>query len=193
MSTGLTKDDFTLFPETFPLDPTGLGNPDFTQPMQFGYATTNSTRSLRCNTNSFFVDNFRVDILAFVPAPEPGCTIEPQTATLRVQDANSHTVTMTATVGGEPIDGTPVTFTVTSGPNASETHSSQTDANGQASFTYASGGELGTDLIAAAGAYQGEAFSCTAQVTWVDNLPPIAVDDVGILRTLFEGGAVSNI
>jgi len=60
----------------------------------------------------------------------------------------SHTVTATFGNGsGSPTVGLAVTFTITSGPNAGQTHNATTDANGQATFTYTSNGQMGKDTI----------------------------------------------
>jgi uncharacterized repeat protein (TIGR01451 family) len=56
--------------------------------------------------------------------------------------------TLTATWGNPPIAGEPVTFNVTSGPNAGMTFSTTTDTNGNAFWTYASTA-TGTDTITA--------------------------------------------
>jgi hypothetical protein len=46
---------------------------------------------------------------------------------------------------GVPVVGTLVNFTVISGPNAGETYSEVTDANGNAFFTYTGTGGVGID------------------------------------------------
>jgi hypothetical protein len=75
-------------------------------------------------------------------------------------------VTATVTSGGAPVAGVPVTFTVASGPNAGATGTVETNASGQASFAYASGGGPGTDTIQATGVANGVQFAASAAATW---------------------------
>lgn len=60
----------------------------------------------------------------------------------------SHTLTATVAENGTPIVGTTVTFSILSGPHTGLTGSGQTDANGEATFTY-TGTIAGTDTIRA--------------------------------------------
>jgi hypothetical protein len=95
-------------------------------------------------------------------APATTLTLTPATATNLV--GATHTVTATAmTAGGAPVPDAIVRFSVTGGPNAGLVGGGNTDANGQATFTYAGNGGAGTDTIQAQiGALQ----SNTAQKTW---------------------------
>lgn len=62
----------------------------------------------------------------------------------------THTVTATVVDGQSiPIPGASVNFSVTSGPNSGVTGSAITNVSGQATFTYAGSGGLGTDQIQA--------------------------------------------
>jgi hypothetical protein len=62
----------------------------------------------------------------------------------------NHTVTATITDdAGVPQPGVVVSFMVGSGPNKGTTGSNTTDVNGQAAFTYADNGGVGTDTIVA--------------------------------------------
>jgi hypothetical protein len=63
---------------------------------------------------------------------------------------SSHTVNTTVVDGQNvPIPGVTVNFNVTAGPNNGTNGSAVSNINGQASFTYASNGVVGTDLIQA--------------------------------------------
>ncbi len=92
------------------------------------------------------------------------CSLDPAMATNPVD--TDHTVTVTVMEGGTPAPGVTVTFDVTAGPNVGTSGTAMTDANGQASFTYTSNGQTGTDTIEASGAVNGASFSCTATKTW---------------------------
>ncbi len=74
-------------------------------------------------------------------------TLTPATSTLAV----GQQVTESATLvdgGGTSIPNVPITFTVTSGPNAGQSGSAVTDQTGQASFTYTDTAP-GTDIVVA--------------------------------------------
>lgn len=63
-----------------------------------------------------------------------------------------HTVTATltspaATISGEPLAGIEVDFEVTAGPNVGQAGQDNSNAQGEATFTYAGGDELGDDTI----------------------------------------------
>jgi hypothetical protein len=91
-----------------------------------------------------------------------------------------HTVTATLIANGVPVQGVPVGFEVTSGPNegqASDPNSGEcvpddcaTDSNGQVSWTYTGGTGVGTDTIVAS-IVGGD--SLTAQKQWVNPARPI--------------------
>jgi hypothetical protein len=76
-----------------------------------------------------------------------GITLSPSAGTNKVGE--SHTVTA-AVQGehGEPIEGTPVDFKISEGPNAGLTGEGTTNSAGKASFTYSSS-KSGTDTIVA--------------------------------------------
>jgi hypothetical protein len=71
--------------------------------------------------------------------------LSPPSATNPV--GTSHTVTATVTKGTSPEAGKTVTFSITSGPNAGKTGTGETNAIGQATFTYTDTGGAGTDTI----------------------------------------------
>ena len=120
--------------------------------------------------------------------------LSPATATNPA--GTSHTVTATVTdLGGEPISDTTVTFEVTAGPNAGAGAQVVTDANGQASFTYMSNGQPGTDTIEGSflfvpeveGATTGAAGfrrSDVATKTWVGPSAPATIPpaDIGVTK-----------
>ncbi len=91
------------------------------------------------------------------------------------QAANQHPVgathTATATVqdsAGNPIAGAPVTFTVTSGPNAGQTQVVNADAQGVATFSYTGAAQGGTDVITATTPSGSSTLQATPlQVNWL--------------------------
>jgi len=118
-------------------------------------------------------------------APASGIGLTPLTATNPV--GGSHTVTATVTdIGGNPVAGVTVTFTVTSGPNAGQTGTGVTNASGQATFTYTDTGGAGTDTIVATfmDSTGGKHTSNTVTKIW-DNTPPSCV-----LKGVIAGGIV---
>lgn len=95
------------------------------------------------------------------------CTLSPATDTNLA--GTSHSVTATATSGGNPVAGLTVQFNVT-GRNTTG-GSATTNASGQATFTYTDTGSMmtgGSDTITAS-VLAGEApiATCTASKTWV--------------------------
>ena len=85
-----------------------------------------------------------------------------------------HTVTATVqNASGQPINNRAVTFSVISGPNTGTTGSSNTNASGQASFTYTSS-IVGTDTIRASfiNAAGQTMISNTVTKTWVAGTTP---------------------
>jgi hypothetical protein len=82
--------------------------------------------------------------------------------------STAHTVTATVKLGdGTPLPGRTVTFLVDSGPDAGQTGTDVTDANGQATFTVTNNGTEGTDSISATfDNSQGNPQSATATKTW---------------------------
>jgi hypothetical protein len=122
------------------------------------------------------------------------CALAPATATNPV--GTSHTVTVTVTQNGNPASGIMVNFSLTSGPNAGKNGSGTTNNNGQATFTYTSNGQTGTDTIQASGTISSMAFSCTATKTWTA-LPPVIINELDADTTgtdtmefveLYDGG-----
>lgn len=95
-------------------------------------------------------------------------TLGPATNTLAV----GQQVTESATLvdgGGNSISNTPVTFTVTSGPNAGQTSNAVTDQTGQASFTYTDTAP-GTDIIvASASSAAGPFQSNQTSILWTND------------------------
>lgn len=100
--------------------------------------------------------------------------------------STSHIVTATVKKGdGTPISGRTVTFSVDSGPDAGQTGTDATDANGQATFTVTNNGTAGTDSISASFVNsQGDTQSATATKTWTK--PPV------VALTDFRGGGSPN-
>ena len=116
------------------------------------------------------------------PLPAPAITLDPPTDTNEA--GSSHTVTATVTFGGNPVVGTLVSFSVTSGPNfgqASDPNTGEcslnndctTDANGQVSWTYTSVFATGTDTIVACFTDERGTETCAeATKDWVDTTAP---------------------
>jgi len=94
----------------------------------------------------------------------------------------THTVTATLldlSPGGGvsiPIPGATVTFAVTAGSNVGETGTGVTDANGQATFTYADLGGIGTDTIIAMVDANGVTKIANAIKNWV----PLCAYDLSV-------------
>jgi hypothetical protein len=74
-------------------------------------------------------------------------TLGPPKATNNI--GTPHTVCATLATNVFPKVGVPVTFTISSGPNAVTNYTALTDTNGTACFTYTGSGGLGTDYITA--------------------------------------------
>ncbi|RIK69775.1 MAG: hypothetical protein DCC66_07710 [Planctomycetota bacterium] len=94
------------------------------------------------------------------------CSLAPPTATNQV--GTDHSVTVTVTSNGAPQNGVLVAFDVSAGPNAGAGDLRFTNAAGQATFTYTSNGQPGTDTITAGGLISGVPFTCTASKTWIN-------------------------
>lgn len=90
------------------------------------------------------------------PPPKVEFNLFPVEATNPV--GADHTITATVKVGGNPVAGVTVTFTIISGPNAVQTFTATTDANGNASFTYM-GTSAGVDTIEAKAAVAGAVYT----------------------------------
>ena len=116
------------------------------------------------------------EVVGSVPTPPPGAatlTLAPPTATGLLD--SEHTLTATVTDGsGSPVADALVNFDVTSGPNTGVGGLSAANAAGQATFTYAGTGGIGTDVIKAA---VGALESNTVQRTWT---PPGVLDRIVI-------------
>ena len=89
-----------------------------------------------------------------------------------------HTVTAHVFRAGKPetypVEGVDVTFLVTGGPNAAETASAPTGADGAAAFTLTGDGGPGTDTITVSALHPGTGtmMADTVTVTWI-NAPPL--------------------
>jgi hypothetical protein len=111
-------------------------------------------------------------------APIGNLVLTPATALNPVP--GTHTVTATVSIynpsGGQvPQAGVTVTFLVTAGPNAGDTGSAVSDAQGHATFTYIST-VPGTDTIQATATVNGVLKTATAQKTWCN--PPTIISTI---------------
>lgn len=110
----------------------------------------------------------------------------PLTATNYV--GGMHSMTATVTNNSVPLVGVTVAFSVQSGPNAGKTGTGVTDSNGNATFTYADTGGVGTDTLVATfiDSHGASHTSNTAVENWVvPELEPLtATDDVGGTHTV---------
>jgi hypothetical protein len=98
-------------------------------------------------------------------------TLTPPTQTHPIYSTATVTATFTNTCG-QPLSNTAVRFGVLSGPNSGVTGSGDTDANGQAPFSYGST-RLGTDTLKATVAnLAGSINSNTVTVIWTVNFAP---------------------
>lgn len=95
-------------------------------------------------------------------------TLTPALNTLPVGQSTTMSATF-ADGGGTIYPNIPVTFTVTSGPDAGQTSNTVTDQNGQASFNFTNTGP-GTDLVVASTTNTiGPMLSSQAAVIWTNN------------------------
>lgn len=85
---------------------------------------------------------------------------------------------------GAPVVGTLVDFTVISGPNAGETYSEVTDANGHAFFTYTGSGGVGIDEIEACFTDSQGVYRCSniLEKEWIQgDVPPVPLSNWAII------------
>lgn len=101
-------------------------------------------------------------------APQPRCSIAPDSDVNPIN--TQHQFTVTVTFAGGPIAGLNMTVSILSGPNSPDSGNATTDSNGEIDVLYAGDGGPGTDTIRASGTFNGINFFCTATKTWV--LPP---------------------
>ncbi len=124
----------------------------------------------------FHINDFRADsqpvldalLVSCIGSIVEGIILTPPTDTNPV--GTTHTVTATVRDSqANPVVGVTVTFEVTSGPNAGDTGTAVTDANGEATFTYTGDGGPGTDIIEGSftDSNTGQLKTDTAEKVWV--------------------------
>ncbi len=131
-----------------------------------------------------FRDNGNVlgiqDIMIRIPI---AIDLTPESETNELGFDNEHTVTALIMSGLVPIPELMVNFEILSGPNAGETHSEETNEDGEAQFTYeadeAEQGDdgLGTDIIRAYAVLPdsgGNLYARDVEKDWTDTTPPEA-------------------
>ncbi len=105
------------------------------------------------------------------------CSLDPPTDTNPV--GSSHQVEVTLLQNGSLLDGVTLTFAVIAGPNTGVagmvTGPTGSTGSGQATFTYTSGGNTGTDTIRTFGTISGVLVECLATKMWVAQ-PSCAID-----------------
>jgi hypothetical protein len=106
-------------------------------------------------------------------------SLTPQSATYVIGSTSSHQVTAKTRNGlAKPVVGATITFAVISGPNQGRTGTAVTNSLGEASFTYSSNGNPGTDLITASfvDASGNTQTSASVEAIWSKppNRPPVA-------------------
>lgn len=120
------------------------------------------------------------------------CNVTPADATNLVGTAHTATVTL-VTNNAADANNAPVSFMITSGPNAGTALATQTGPlngfpAGQAQFPYTSNGSFGTDIIRASGLVLGVPFECQTTKTWVNPqcslTPATKTNPTGTLHTL---------
>ena len=110
-----------------------------------------------------------------------GILLSPLTASNQV--CVSHTVTATVQdANGQPIQGRQVDFEVVSGPNMGVTGSANTNANGQATFTYNGSPFPGTDAIVArmTDSQSQLVTSNTVNKVWINTPPTALCKDISV-------------
>jgi hypothetical protein len=122
------------------------------------------------NDDDIFYASFFFKGLAAVVGE--GITLAPPSQTHNV-NTNATVTAHVQDTNGNPVTNTPVTFTVTSGPNAGKTFTTNTDGSGNASFTYSST-TAGTDTIQASFVdnQSNTKTSNSVTVTWQSSGPP---------------------
>lgn len=133
--------------------------------------TSNGTPGLDTITADTVVDGVPVTCNATKEWIDAGCDITP------VDDTNLvgtlHTLTIHVTENGAPAENQLVAFNITSGPNAGFASFALTgplngNPSGQASVSYLSNGNSGTDTILVSGILSGVPFQCEATKSWVN-------------------------
>jgi hypothetical protein len=105
---------------------------------------------------------------------------------------SDHTVTANITGNAEPLEGLPIAFFVTAGPNIGESASGDTDAAGNIPFTYTGAGGVGTDEIIAVGCVTteicDEIVSCLEEnVSCLEDIEIACFDDTDTQSRLAAG------
>jgi hypothetical protein len=95
-----------------------------------------------------------------------------------------HTVKATVLSNSQPVANAAVNFRVFSGPNAGQTQTVTTNAQGEATFVYQSNGQNGIDSIIAMGAVDGKKFLSLNTVEWTDGPIITSVEITGKNLTL---------
>ena len=112
----------------------------------------------------------------------PDLTLAPVTASNCVDD--THTLTATLTVNGDPVSGATITFTVTAGPHVGASGTDVTDAIGEATWSY-TGTTVGMDTIVATGAGETSNVAHKAWQSCIPEFSTIAIPVASILGLLF--------
>jgi hypothetical protein len=161
--------DFLVAHQNVQNDPNGG---DFLFPSGFSHCGTCSDFGAGTQGFTAIAELILSPVALVVPAH---LTLSPLTATNTLPADNTHTVTAVATsTSGSFVPGSTVTFKVTAGPNSGQTGTDVTDANGEATFTYTSGGGQGTDTIVAT---IGDLTSNTVSKTWIKDTDGDGITD----------------
>jgi hypothetical protein len=129
---------------------------------------TNTTTSLNINTinpsldDNIFLAYFAISGTAIIGE---GILLSQTTASGNIGTEHSVKASVLNTLG-QPVPNRQVTFTVTSGPNAGKTFSTNTNASGEATFTYTGSGGAGTDNIRACFTNSQGVESCSTPLTF---------------------------
>ncbi len=125
---------------------------------------------------------------------QPTCEASP-TSDINPTGAR-HTATAIFRRGdGSPVSGTPVSISISTGPNALLLADGVTNASGQVGLSYTGGPDAGTDVIEFSGFIDDQVVRCSATKTWVagqprcDVFPTAAVNSVGsdhVVTALFR-------
>ena len=125
--------------------------------------------------------------------PASGITLSPPTQTHEA--GGTATVTAKVTnIEGAGVEGTEVSFEVTSGPNAGKTGTVKTNSSGEAEFTYTGSSTPGTDMVVASftDSLGHKHTSNSVEVVWEDQRITATGENISGVEGAKTSGTVAN-